>query len=121
MGESAGFDCAVDFGKEEEVTGQMTIFDLIKPTDLEQLEEKTMVQIISDKTGLIFSYVDDLFGWVCKKGKQRYTIHYSRYSCREREGVRFISCGWDYKTGGAGSPCDSIDEAVSFFERHLAG
>ena len=48
--------------------GQMTIFDFIKrPNDLDTIEEKDMVQIVSARTGLDFKYVDAYWGWACKR------------------------------------------------------
>ena len=34
-------------------------------------------------------------------------------------GARFISCGHEYRNGGSGSPCDSLEQAIDFFNREL--
>ena len=104
---------------------QMSIFDFIQPDtgrDLETISEQEMVDIASHATGIVFIYRDDITGWESKEGKMTYTVRMSRYTLDDRKD-RFISCGWtDQRHGysGHGSPCDSLDEAIEFFNKKRA-
>lgn len=47
-------------------------------------------------------------------------IHISHYTCPDREGQEFISCGYDHHKGedlhGHGSPCDSLEDVFKFMD-----
>lgn len=101
---------------------QMSIFDFMPaPTtekSLEDYEEKEMVQIVSQATGIDFRYKDDLYGWVWNKGKVSFGVKFGRFSVDDH--ARFIGCDWTDKRGGysgCSSPCRSIDEAIKFFKK----
>lgn len=100
--------------------GQMTIFDFIKvetPNSLDDLPEIDMVNMIARAVGLNFQ-PHDVSGWRDKRKGTEYTVKYSHYSIGDH--AKFISCGYGNNKGGAGSPCDTVDEAISFFKRALA-
>lgn len=99
---------------------QMTIFDFAKrPTDLDSLQEEEMVSIVGGAIGVEFVNKGDVWKWEARPNKKaRLNIGYSNYTMRGNNS-RFISCGYEYGNGGAGSPCDTIDEAIEFFRRYL--
>lgn len=101
--------------------GQMNIFDCFdfltpEVIDLETCPIENIVEAVRQKTGLDFQYQDELFGFVATYKKVKFTLRFSRYWQTEKH---FISCGYGTHTGGAGSPCDSLEEAIRFFERGL--
>jgi len=101
---------------------QLSIFDFIKPEtttrDLDLMTEADMVEAVKAATGINFVYCDPLWGYVAKIGKFKYDVHFSNYSIDDHR--RFISCGYGNNMGGAGSPCDSLEEAVQFFKTALS-
>ena len=109
--------------------GQMTIFDFLPaPSDLDELPEEEMVRIVGERTGLKFQllnlkphnqYFDDLYQYEAKIGKAKITIHYSRYFPELYHGKRFISVSYMHGTGGAGAPCDTLDEAVEMLKMYI--
>lgn len=108
------------------MTGQMTIFDFLKPSnDLDSLPEEEMVRIVGNAIGIPFAYKDDLFGWVYSKNKISYSIQYDNYDLGDdlEDGKRFISVDFeDNRSGqhyGCSSPCDSIDKAITFFRTRM--
>ena len=100
---------------------QMTIYDFLTPDEdynLYDLPEDEMVRIISDATGLDFKYKDGLWGYIAKVGKVQYELKYSNYK-QINNHARFISCGYGNNKEGAGSPCNSVKEAIAFFKKYL--
>lgn len=105
------------------MTGQMSIFDFIAPEirdteDLDDLTEAEMVQRISEATGLDFVKSKKWEEYEAKQGKAVFTVHYSRYNMTDNHN-RFISVGWDLKTSGGGSPCDSLKEAIARIKKYI--
>lgn len=102
---------------------QMTLFELepAESMDINEIPEEEMVRIVGCAVGINFKYKDELFGWVSGDRKQKYDIKYGNYTCHDKLGVRYISCGYNYnmngQIGGSHSPCDSIEEAIDFFRR----
>lgn len=106
------------------MNGQMTIFDFLKPTypdDLNTLPEEEMVRIVGEALGIKFNYDDFFESYKYKKGIVTLTIGYSNYSLPDNT-ARFIGCGYDWALAndrqGGGRPCDSIEEAVNYLQRH---
>lgn len=100
---------------------QMSIFDFISPDDersIDDIPEAEMVKMIADATGLDFKYIDDFWGWQFKKRKVTFSVKYSNYNMTDST-ARFISTDFNTPKQGAGSPCDSIEEAIRFFKRAL--
>lgn len=94
---------------------QMNIFEIFPQKSAESLEsitEEDMVQRVKNATEIPFEYKDGLWGYQATIKKVQFNIQYSRY---KTDGKRFISCGWQTKSSGCGSPVDSIDDAIKFF------
>ena len=103
---------------------QMTIFDFLQPNisdanNLDNLPEAEMVKMIMAATGLDFEYRDDFWRYEAKRKGVKYEVGYSNYQLDDNH-KRFISCGYGNNKGGSGSPCDTVQEAISFFQRALA-
>ena len=115
----------------DQIEGQMSIFDFAEylPKNTESLEEMTLEQIkdrIEVATGLRFStgvlQVEDRYYEARPIKNVKVSISLSEFSCGGKgysEGQKFIGVGIDGKLGGMGSPCNSIDEAVSCIRKHL--
>lgn len=91
--------------------GQMTLFD-----NLETLPEEDMAKQVGDGLGIKFTYRDAFWGWEYKKKKTTLRIEYSRYTvddCRKH-----IGCSIEHKTSGAACGCDTVEEAVSWFQKY---
>lgn len=109
--------------------GQMTIFDFLPPPedDLETLDEEVMVARIAERTGLIFKkQPSDRWlehpSYEAKYKKATIDVEYSEYYTEDKQhGKRFIGVGyWDPKDKwGAGSPCDSLGEAVEKIQGYI--
>ena len=110
---------------------QMTIFDIVEPetsTDWRKMSIKQIAAYISDRTGLNF-IPDTRFKGEFNEYIAYFTSHLfftvglSTYTTRERNGVPFISVGYEDKKNqsGGGSPCDSLDEAIEYFNHFLGG
>lgn len=111
------------------MTGQMTIFDFLKPqeVDLEILPEEDMVHMLEDAAGISFKkivytnrFYHDFHEYEYKHGQLRITVKYENY-CMEERHDRFIDVMYTLKNNseGAGGPCDTIDEALFFIKRGL--
>lgn len=96
---------------------QMNIFDFMDPVgdvSLEDLPEDEMISMISRQTGLEFKHDDHLDVYQTIIKHQKIWVHYSMYhqSVPECGSRRFISVAYITNKGGAGGPCDSIQQAV---------
>lgn len=106
---------------------QITIFEIIEPNaepDFTQMTLKQIAEHIGERTGLHFIpdtrfhgefneyiayYTNTLF----------FTVRLDNYMTGdERQGKPFISVEYECKKthSGGGSPCDSLQEAISFFK-----
>lgn len=106
------------------MSGQMSIFDFIECNEnsIEDMTSKQLAEIIGQAIGIDFkpSGWKDQYEFKIKKFKM--TVRKSHYSCDtmiNKEGDAFISCGYSYGIGGAGSPIDTIDGAIKFFRRFI--
>ena len=105
---------------------QMTLFEL-EPTDEVDISttlEEDVVAIIGNALGLKFENKGWPWGWVAGDKKLNFDVKYSNYtSMDEKHGKRFIACNYNYhingNIGGAGGPCDSVDEAIEFLRRGI--
>lgn len=101
---------------------QMTIWDYFRELEsLDNLPENEMVHRIEGKTGLRFSFKEnvkwsELNYYEAKDKGVEYLLHYDTYM---NTSVRFIAVGWNYKTSGGGAPCDSVDEAVEKLKAYM--
>ena len=106
------------------IEGQMTIWEFLQPTkekSLEEMTEKEMVEYIGKKIGKVFIYNDYLSQWEVKLRKNyKLDLSFSNYCMNwnsdKGDGKRFISCGYGNHKGGGGRPCDSLEEAIKYFE-----
>ncbi len=101
-----------------QIPGQMSIFDFIELHEnaLDDLPESEMVKMIANATGLNFCYIDSFWGWRVKKRRVTFSVEYDNYI---EDGRRFIGADWQTSTQGASSPCDSVQEAIEFFQRAI--
>ena len=105
------------------VEGQMSIFDFLNDEpavtrydmfDLETVEEKVVVDILSKQLGLPFTYNDHREAWEAITHGATASIKMSHYASSVKGGKRYIGVGVSNKTGGYGCPCDSIEEAYKW-------
>ncbi len=100
--------------------GQMSIFDCIKPEELEDLEEIQIICRLRDATGLDFKkkdYGDGMYTYEAKKGKAKFEAHYSRYSFENHK--RYISIGVNMGTSGSCGPCNSVEAAIKSLQAKI--
>ena len=107
------------------IPGQMTIYDfLVADADypnINDIEEAEAVRIVGDAIGVCFKYNDYFGEWQAKINKSTTLgIHYSNYVLDDNKD-RFLACGFSYKQGGAGAPCDDIRSAVEWFNEIIRG
>lgn len=106
----------------------MTIFDFLPADplpDFRTTDFEEVVQIIGERVGLKFckgefinDYVDCYQEYVATKGNITVTMFLDEYwDGRDK----FISLDIVEKgvSGGAGSPCDSIEEAIEYISRKI--
>ena len=114
--------------REVLMDGQMTIFEFLpQESDFAAMPEAQVIRIISDRIGIELKYTEygDFHEYSAKVGKLTITAKISTYLCTHGEsgtvidGHKFISVGYGNSNGGAGSPCDSIDEAVEFLKKAI--
>lgn len=107
-----------------------TMYPVEDGTDLENMDELDMVSRISEELEKVFAKVVHIYGnkktveYKCKvPGGLVLTIDgFSRYDTEDEfDGKRMILVGYDDKKNhsGGGGPCDSIDEAVEYFQNIL--
>ena len=108
--------------------GQMTIFDFLKDeTDFRTMPKEEVINILCQRTGIKLVYDNYLQEYSCKIGKVKITADIETYLTSfdddgpVKKGNKFIGVSWSHGTSGGSSPCDSIDEAVEFIQRHKRG
>ena len=107
--------------------GQMSIFDFLpqqtEHPDFHNMTEVEMVDYVGKVIGVNFTY-DDFFEQyrATIKGVKKKVVldidydHYANSWMHDRaDGKLFISVGYNYSHGGGGGPCDSIKEAIDYF------
>lgn len=105
--------------------GQISIFELLPPEErpIEEMSSEDIARIIGQAIGLKFlpsEWFDEMRAKPYKN--LEFTVRKSFYSCdtvNNKKGDAFIGCGYSFGTSGAGSPVDSIEDAIKFFERAL--
>lgn len=107
---------------------QLTIFDVIEPEcqDWQDMSLKELATYIGDRTGLHFIPDTRFHGEFNEyiayyTSKVFFTVgigHYTTYD--ERNGKPFISVEYENKNdhSGSGAPCDSLEEAISYFKSY---
>ena len=99
----------------KQIPGQISIFDFIN-VELEELPEEDMVARIGSAIGVVFQKDKFFDDYRAKVGRSVLSVEYQRYdTLDEKNGMRFIGCGVQERNCGAGSPCDSVQEAIAWF------
>lgn len=91
-----------------DMEGQMTIFDFLG--DYGTLSEEDVVQSIEDKLDIKFIKKDDQYEWKRKSLKLTVSVD------TDCAGKSFVSCGYNYKLNGGGSPIYNLNESVEWFK-----
>lgn len=104
--------------------GQMSIFDFMdqEETGIGDMTSKQLAEIIGQAIGVDFKPSGWKDEYEFKKKKYSMSIRKSHYACdtgMNKEGDPFISCGYSYGIGGAGSPIDTISGAITFFKKFM--
>ena len=100
-------------------SGQLTIFDLLPPEDDLNIPIEEAARIIGSAIGVKMVW-NDFFKEFQGKTKEKIIIciSYSRYlGCNDER--KFLGVDVNYKTAGAGSPCDSIPEAIEYIRKQI--
>ena len=102
---------------------QMTIFDFLQPDqseypDINTISEAEAVRIVGDALGVRFVWSEFFHTWQAVKRKVKLTLNYSHFNLLDNHDL-FLSAGYDYKTGGGGSPCRGIREAIAYLEKKV--
>lgn len=113
---------------------QMTIFDYLEEEpapDFKTMTDEAIAEYIGQKLGVRFQWSQIFEEYTAKvpgsyRGKRvnmMLSVHTSTYNLKDdaKNGQHFISCDISYNGGGAGSPCDSLEEAVRFFRKQIGG
>lgn len=101
---------------------QMTIFDYLGEQELENMTEEEMVAEVGARLGLKFTLNPNYHEYICKYKGRTCTVSFDNYNTGDdRQGKRFISAGYETKTGGTSGPRDSVDEAVRWFFKRMEG
>lgn len=116
---------------EDQIDGQLSVFDLLPPERDDPLGNKTIAQIAADVSMLVgvnfnpktWEWKDEVHvEYVAQLDwKNKLTLDESHYDTEdERDGQRFIGCGYSFENqSGGGAPCDTIDEAVIYFRKRI--
>jgi hypothetical protein len=100
--------------------GQMTIWDFMTEQPLESIPEEEMVRQIGSALGVNFVYDPHFGNYRAKVGKSTLRVEYDHYDGCFDDAL-FIGCDFDSgppHSSGAGAPCDSIREAIKWFEKY---
>ena len=102
---------------------QIDIFSFVEDpgesVDFKDMSTEEIARYIGERVGLKFVYNADCEAYETRINKYRFSVSKSSYTCKDKEGVEFISCGAQKMFGdwqGCGSPEDSLRGAVKFFE-----
>ena len=109
---------------------QMTIFDILAPDECKDWRDMSLKEIasyISEQTGLNFipdtRFHGDFHEYIAyKTNRLFFTIGLSKYNTLDdRNGQPFISVGYEDKKdcSGGGGPCDTLEEAINYFNSRL--
>ena len=101
------------------MNGQISIFDWMPPEQpsFDDVQEPEAVRLIGDALGLTFRYDKRFQEWAAKAGKLKMHIDGFSHYDGVRENRRFLGVGWERGTSGGGCPCESIQEAISYFRK----
>ena len=100
----------------------MTIFDFIQQEErsLEEIPIEEAVKILERDTGIKFVWNSFFARYIGKVGVQKIFVEYNRFAPGVFNGEKYI--GIDIENDrhcGSCAPCTSIEEAVSFIEKHV--
>ena len=112
---------------------QMSIFDLVEDPfeDIEQMTLADVAEKVGDALGITFTKTPPTsikyaeFGETYEAKANGYTLEISideYQTMDDRDGSAFIGAGYSGKHGaGGGAPCDTVNEAILYFEKLLKG
>lgn len=104
------------------IEGQMSIFDFIQQEErsLEEIPIEEAVKILERDTGIKFVWNSFYGQHIGRLGGQKIYVRYGRFAPGVFNQEKFIGIDIENDSHcGAGSPCTSIEEAVSFIEKHV--
>ena len=105
--------------------GQISIFDFVEipENEIEEMTSGELANVIGTAIGIEFKPTGWSDEYEAQVGKKvRLSVNKSHFACdgvNHKEGDAFISCGWSCGTSGAGSPIQSIQEAVEWFKKRI--
>ena len=112
---------------EEQIVGQISLFDLLPQSEVDELTEEDVVEQVSQRLNIKFVRIEinnDFHSWhqfKCKLKNVELTIDgFDTYDTMdEKNGQRMIPVGFSSKKnhGGGGAPCDNVNEVVEYFKR----
>ena len=106
---------------------QMTIFDILNTPEWTEMTLKQIAAYIGEQTGLNFIPDTRFHGEFNEyiayhTSKMFFTVGLDNYETNDkRNNQPFISVGYENKkdNSGGGAPCDSLEEAIEYFNRSL--
>lgn len=100
--------------------GQMTLFDFLKPEypDINSITEAEAAEIVGDSIGKTFKYNSFFEQWEVRIGRLKLSLSFDNYNL-DGNTDRFIGVGYEKGTSGGGAPCDTIQQAVAYFNRKM--
>ena len=111
----------------EPIPGQVSLFDLLPQSEVDELTEEDVMEQVSQRLKLSFDRIEvnnafqSWHQYKCKLKNVELTIDgFSTYDTMdEKDGQRMILVGFSSKKnhGGGGAPCDNVDEVVEYFKR----
>ena len=101
---------------------QLSIFDLFpaKFQDINEITEAEAARLVGERIGLAFRYNDRFRQWEARRGKMKLSLEYDHYNKMDSTAL-FLGVGYEFGTSGGGRPCDTIEQAVRYFENKLSG
>lgn len=113
------------------IDGQLSIFDWMEdfaPAQdakqaagypaLDDIPEEKAIKIIGDRIGVNFTWNSFFERYEAKVGKITLDARYDHYLPEINDGRLMLSIGYNGKNFGGGTPSDSIEEAIDYFEKY---
>lgn len=101
---------------------QLSIFDIMPMSfpDINEIPEAEAARLVGSRIGVSFRYNERFRQWEGKRGKLRLSLNYDHYNKLDSNAL-FLGVGYEFGTSGGGAPCDTIEQAVRYFENKLSG
>lgn len=102
--------------RKDFIEGQMSLFDLPQFQDnFGNMTIKKAAEIIERKTGIKFAE-EQQHRYIAKKKDLKVSIEFKKYEKDIRNGIRFLSVDYSFKTQGGAASCESIEKAVGYIQ-----